>query len=257
MEQVGTLAKALGNDIKLPGVSASDAAEAMTELAKGGLTVHDSMKAVRGTLQLATAAQVNNAEAATITADALNAFGLSGSKAGKVANLLAASANASTAEIQDMALGMKAASAVFVQGHQSITNLTTLLGLMANAGIKGSDAGTSLKTIMLSLMAPTDKGAAAMKSLGINVRDASGHMLPMRNLIQIFTERLGKIGNAQRDAALKTIFGSDAIRAANIILMHGTAAWDKMREAVSKQGAAAALAAAQSKGFNGAMENFK
>lgn len=254
MGEVGAKATALGNDMTLPATSAKDAADAMTELTKGGLTVAQSMDAAKGVLQLSAAAQIDNADAATITARALNSFGMAGKDAGKVADLLAATSNASTAEITDLAQGMQMASSVFKMGSQPIETLTTSLGLMANAGVSGSDAGTSLKTMMMRLQAPTKDAAGALKHMGINVRDAGGHMLPMRNIVSQFSDATKGMTDAQRDAAFSTIFGADAIRAANIVLAGGTEKWDKMHDSTTKGGEAADLAAAKMKGLNGAIE---
>lgn len=257
MKQAGAAAKQLGADTKLPGTSASDAAEAMTELAKGGMTVKQAMSAVRGTLLLSAAAQIGNAEAANITSKALNAFGMAASKSNVVADQLAATANASSAEITDVAQAMQAAATVFSMGKQPIDALTTSIGLMANKGISGSDAGTSLKTMLMSLMAPTAKSAKALAKMGVSVRDAGGHMRPMRGIIQQFSRATAGMSDAQRDAAFATIFGSDAVRAANVVLGSGVGAYDKMHNAVTKTGAAQQVADAKTKGFNGALEAFK
>lgn len=257
MSEVSAKAKALGNDMSLPGTSAQDAADAMTELAKGGLSVGQSMAAAKGVLQLSAAAQIDNATAATITARALNSFGLAGNQATRVADLLAAGANASTAEVSDLAQGFQMAGSVFKMGRQPIDALTTALGLMSNAGISGSDAGTSLKTMMMRLQAPTTDAAKALKGMGVETRDAHGHMLPMRTLIGEFSRATANMSDAQRDAAFSTIFGTDAIRSANVVLAGGVQAWDKMHSAVTKHGAAADMAKAKMQGFNGAMEAFK
>jgi TP901 family phage tail tape measure protein len=257
MERVSDLAKKLGNDLTLPGASAADAAEAMTELAKGGLSVEDAMDAAKATIQLATAAEIENAAAATILADALNAFGLKGKDAARVADLLAASANATTATIDDMALALKASGAVAAQLGIPIEDLTTAIGLMANAGIKGSDAGTSLKTMMLSLAAPTEKAAAVMNDLGLKVFDASGKMLPLPAIIDNWRRATEGLSQAQEIQAMKTIFGTDAIRAAQVVLDSAPGAWDKLAAAVTKEGAAADLASAKSKGVSGAIDALK
>jgi TP901 family phage tail tape measure protein len=257
MERVSDLAKKLGNDLTLPGASAADAAEAMTELAKGGLSVEDSMDAAKSTIQLATAAEIENADAATILADALNAFGLKGKDAARVADLLAASANATTATIDDMALALKASSAVAAQLGIPIEHVTTALGLMANAGIKGSDAGTSLKTMLLNLAAPTEKAAAVMEELNFQVFDAAGKMLPLPQIIDNWRIATKGLSDAQEIQAMKTIFGTDAIRAGKTILDSAPGAWDKLTEAVGKQGAAADLAASKSKGVSGAIDAMK
>lgn len=257
MRQVADTAKQLGNDAKLPATSAKDAADAMTELAKGGFTASQAMKAARGTIMLAAAAGVKNAEAATIQADALHAFGLKANDAMKVADLLAASANASTSEIGDMALALRASAAVAHQANVPIEDTVAALSNLANAGIKGSDAGTSLKTMLMRLMAPMGAGAKAIKELGLNFRDAEGNMKTIPAIATELNSKLAGLSKAQKDAAMAAIFGSDAIRAANIVLGKGAAAHEKMVQAVTKQGAAQDLAAAKMKGFNGALEKFK
>lgn len=257
MQKLNAAAIALGADIRLPGTSAKDAADAMLELSKAGLSVNDTMSAARGVLQMSAAAQIGNAQAAEITANALNMFRLSGDKATMVADLLAAGANRSSAGILDMADALKMSGAVASMAGLSIDQLTTAIALMANQGIKGSDAGTSLKQMLLSLQAPTDKARELMGSLGISVFDARGQMLPMPELIGQFSGALGGLTQEQRNAALATIFGSDAVRAANIILMGGTEAWNEMAGAVTAGGEAAALAAAQNAGLNGALDGLR
>lgn len=257
MARVGRAAKDLGADMSLPATSAADAAKAMTELAKSGLSVDESLAAAKGTLQLAAAAQVDEAKAAEISANALNAFGLKGTEAGRVADILAASANASSAEITDMADSLKMSGAVAAAAGIPIEDLATVLGELANKGIKGSDAGTSVKQMLLSLEGPSKKAAGLMDELGINIYDSSGKMLSMRGIIQNVGAAMKGLTDEQRNAALATIFGSDAVRAANIILLGGVDAFDQMKGAVTRQGAAAELAAAKTKGLRGAWEGLK
>jgi len=257
MERVRQLAIQLGNDTKLPGTSAVDAAAAMTELVKAGLNVEQAMKAARGTLILAAAAEVDNAEAATIAANALNAFRLGGDQATRVADILANTANAASGEIIDIAYALRQSAAVAAMAGQTIEDTATAIGLMANAGIQGADAGTSLKQMFLSLINPSSKAAKLMKKYGISVVDARGQLKPLPQLIEEFRTKLGKLPPAQRNAALATIFGSDAIRAANIVLMASREEWDQMRAAVTRAGGAQEVAAAKMQGFRGSLEALK
>ncbi len=257
MARVAETAKALGADMSLPATSAGDAAKAMTELAKAGLSVEQSMAAAKGVLQLSAAGSLSNAAAAEITANALNAFGLEGTRATDVANMLAAAANASSAEVTDVADSLKMASAVFASAGVPIEELVASIGQMANAGIKGSDAGTSLKGMLLSLQAPTDKAKNLMNELGINIYDAQGTMLPFGSIIEQFSSKLGDLTQEQRNAALATIFGSDAVRAANIVLMGGVEAHNQMLAAVTREGAAADLAGARMQGLTGALQGLQ
>lgn len=257
MKQLSDRARELGADLTLPGTSAADAADAMAELAKAGLNVNEILAASRGVLQLSVAGQISNAEAARITANALNAFGLEGSEAARVADLLAASALASTAEVDEMADSLQMAAAVAAMSGMRIEELITDLGLMANAGIQGSDAGTSVKQMLLALQTPSNKAKDLMRDLGINIYDAAGNLKSMRELIKIFTSQLGGLTMEQRNNALGVIFGSDAIRSANIVLMGGVAAYDKMSESVNKAGASSELAASMMQGLTGELENIK
>ena len=138
MGKLDQLARELGSDLTLPGTSAKDAAEAMLELSKGGLTLADTMAAAKGVLQMSAAAQVSNARAAEIAVNALSAFRLAGSEATRVADLLAAAANSSSAEIAHIADGLQMSASVFAMAGVPIEDLATALSLMANAGIKGS-----------------------------------------------------------------------------------------------------------------------
>jgi TP901 family phage tail tape measure protein len=257
MKAVSSLAKSLGRDLTLPNTSAKDAAEAMTELAKGGLSVNQVLGATKGVLQLSTAAQIGNAEAAKITARALSAFNLEGTEAGRVADILTNAANASTGEINDFAMGLQMSAAVASQFGVSINENVAALMALADAGIVGSDAGTSLKTMFQRLVPHTDQAKALMKDLGINVFDAHGKFIGIQPALQEYSQGLEGLTQKQKIAALQTLFGADAIRAANILLKDGGKGLAEYVKKTEQQGSAAALAAAKTKGFAGALEGFK
>lgn len=249
----------LGSDITLPAVSAVDAARAMNQLAKGGLAVADTLKAARGTMQLAAATGTDAAEAATIQARALSAFNLEGEKASHVADLLAKSTYSATGTIQDLSYALQMSSAVMHQAGQTIDETVTALTLMAKAGMVGSDAGTSLKTMFMRLMegSTMEKARDLMKGYGIEIYDASGAMKDMRSIIAEFAPLMQNLTEKQRNAALAIIFGADAVRAANIVLGGGVEAFDAMTDKLEQEGAAADLAAARNKGLAGAIDGLK
>ena len=257
MDKVSKKAKALGADMSLPGTSAKDAAESMTELVKGGLSVSDAMDAAKGSILLANAAQISNSEAAKITADNLNAFGLAGKDASRVADLLAASANATTAEMPEMAESLKQSAAVAKQLGIPIEDTVTAIGELANAGIKGSDAGTSLKTMLLGLTPNSKKAAETMKQLGVDAFNSQGKFVGMKDLIGQYSKALDGLTQEQRQEKLKAIFGQDAIRASNIILGQSVSKFDALKNKVTESGQAAQLGQAKMKGFNGMVEGLK
>lgn len=172
MADFATRAKELGADLLLPGASAADAAAVMLELGKAGLSVKDTLAAAKGAMQLSAAGLNDNAKAAEIAANALNAFHLEGDRAGFVVDLLAGAANRSSVDIKDVSDSFRMASAVYsafqgpvVDAEKSMIDLTTAIALLGNAGIKGSDAGTSLKQMLLQLTGPSNKAKEQMRGL--------------------------------------------------------------------------------------------
>lgn len=257
MKRAGDLALELGADVRLPATSATDAANAMTELAKGGLSVQQAMKAARGTLELAAAGQVDVGTAAQATAGALNQFALNGGQAVHVADLLAGAANASAGDVNDFAEGLQYAGTAAHAAGQSIDLTVAALAEMANAGISGSVAGSSLAQALRALQAPSAKAKDEIKQLGLNVYDAAGNMKPLDEVAQIFSSHLGDLTQKQQNQALATIFGSRAVQAARVVFLGGAGALDKYRDRVSKQGNAQRLAEAQTKGFSGALQGLQ
>ncbi len=180
MAAVADKARQLGADVQLPGVSAAGAAAAMTELAKASFTVQESMDAARGTLQLARIASISEAEAAEIAANAVNAFGIKASDTGKVVDQLAAAANSSSIEVTEASFSFKQAAAAFsgllgpaVGSEEAITELNTAIAILGNNGIKGSDAGTSLKQMLLQLTAPSEQAKGIMRELAAEAAGAN------------------------------------------------------------------------------------
>jgi TP901 family phage tail tape measure protein len=257
MVRVGQTAKALGADMSLPATSAADAAAAMTELAKGGLSVDQAMTAAKGTLQLAAAAQIDAAQAATIQSQALNAFGLSADNAGHVSDVLANAANAASGEITDFAQAMGQVGAVAHQFGLSIDETTTALGLFANAGIKGSDAGTLIKSALLALANPSKPAAKAIEQLGLKTYDATGKFVGLKSIFDQLHTASERMTDQQYQQATATVFGSDAVRLAGVAAGTTGEQWDSMAAAIGHAGGASEVAAAKTKGLGGALQGFQ
>jgi TP901 family phage tail tape measure protein len=249
-------AKQLGKDNDLAGVTAAGAASAMTELAKAGLSVKDTMAASKGVMSLAKAGNMEFAEAAVIAASALNAFGLEGKDATKVADALAAGANASQADLADLALGLQQSATVAKQFKLSVNENVTALALFANNGIKGSDAGTSLKTMLIALANPSKEAAGLMKQLGFNAYDANGQFVGLDEMSKRLSKSTSKLTDQQKQAALATIFGTDAFRAAAVLADNAGDSYTSMSKSVGEVGAAQKAAAAQQGAYEKAVENF-
>jgi TP901 family phage tail tape measure protein len=236
--------------------SAEDAAEAMTELAKGGLTEADIKGgALASTMQLAAAGSLDLSTAANTVVQEMGAFHLTADDTSIAVNALAGAANASSSDVSDLTEGLSQAAAQASNAGWTIQDTTAVLAAFADNGIKGSDAGTSLKTCLQRLAAPTDDAADAISALGINVRDGNGNMLDAAGVAQELQNKLGGLSSAQRDAALQTIFGSDASRAALVLMNEGSAGIENYTAATNDQSAAQRMADAQMGDSQRALEN--
>lgn len=243
MEELRQLALKTGEDTVF---SATEAGNAMVELAKGGLTEADIKGgALATTMALAAAGNMDLADAANTVVQSMGAFELSAEQTGEAANALAGAAAASSADVSDLTQGLSQVSAQANSAGWSIQDTTAVLGAFADAGVVGSDAGTSLKTMLQRLAAPTDKAADLIDSLGINVRDSNGTMLDAASVAQELADKLGGLSSAEKDAAMQTIFGSDASRAALIMTNLGREGIEKYTAATNDQTAAQRLADSQ------------
>lgn len=238
--------------------SASEAANAEAELAKVGISTADILGgALRGSLDLAAAGQLDLAEAATISGQAMKIFNLEGKDVGHIADLLAAGANKSAADVHQLGESLKMGGQVAAQAGLSIEDTVGALAMFSNNALIGSDAGTSLKTMLIALMNPSKESSALMKQLGLNAYDATGSFVGLQGLASQLQSRLGGLTDQQRDQALAQIFGNDAVRAANILYKEGAGGVEKYTKAVNDQGAAGRMAATQLDNLAGDLDAFK
>lgn len=235
--------------------SATDAAKAEAELAKAGISTSDILGgALTGSLSLAAAGTLDLADAATISAAAMNTFNLKGSQVGHIADVLAAGANKSAAGVEDLGQGLQQVGLVANQAGLSLEDTVGVLAAFADRGLRGSDGATSLKTALQRLIAPTDEAASTLKRLGISAYDGNGQLVSIVNIAGQLQDKLTTLAPAQRNAALQTVFGSDAIRAANILYAEGAKGIAGYISAVDDQGAASRVAAAKLDNLSGDVE---
>lgn len=255
MEDLRQLAIQTGQDTVF---SATDAGNAITELAKGGLTEADiKAGALKTTMDLAASSGMDLGEAANVVVQAMGAFGLSANESAEAANALAGAAAASSTDVEPLTQALTQCSAGAKNAGWSIQETTAVLARFADAGIEGSDAGTSLKTMLQRLAAPTDSAATMIEQLGIQTRDSNGDLLGASEIAEELQNKLGGLGSASRDAALSTIFGSDAMRAATVMMDSGTEGIQKYINAANDQEAAQRLANSQMSDGSRAIEELK
>jgi len=235
--------------------SAEEAAKGITNLAKAGVSTSDILDGgLTGALDLAAAGSMDVAEAAEIASAALVTFQLEGSDMGHVADLLAAGAGKAMGEVTDLGYALKMAGTVAAQTGLSIEETTATLSAMASRGILGSDAGTSLKSFLQRLIPESDKAAAAMEEIGLAAYDASGNFIGMEAVAGQLRDGLSRLTVEQQQAALKTIFGSDAIRAAAVLYEEGADGVAQWTDAVNDAGYASEYAATMADNLKGDIE---
>ena len=238
--------------------SATEAAAGIENLAKAGISTQDILGGgLAGALDLAAAGQLGVADASEIAATALTQFKLSGEDVPHVADLLAAGAGKAQGEVTDLAQALKQSGLVASQMGLSVEETTGTLAAFAEAGLLGSDAGTSFRTMLLRMANPTKQSADLMAQLGINAYDANGAFVGMESLAgQLQTAFEGKT-QAERDSAMATIFGSDAIRAAAVLYENGSEGVAGWTDKVNDAGYAAGTAAIQMDNLRGDVEELQ
>lgn len=236
--------------------SASEAADGIDALGKAGLSTTDILTGgLSGALNLAASDGMQVGEAAELMSTTLKQFNLTGADAGKVADALAAGAGKAVGSAHDLGLALNQAGLMANSMGVSMTETVGTLAAFANAGMIGSDAGTSLKTMLQRLSNPTGDAAELMKELGISAYDASGNFVGLSNFAGQLKTSMSGLSQEQRNAALSTIFGSDAIRAANVLYQEGAKGIDGWTKAVSDSGFAADVAAKKNDNLKGDIEN--
>lgn len=238
--------------------SATEAAQGITELAKAGVSTADIMGGgLAGALSLAAAGQLEVASAAQISATALSIFGLKGSEMSHVADLLAAGAGKAQGSVNDLSMALNQSALVAKNTGLSIEDTTGALALFASKGLLGSDAGTSFKTMLMSLNPRSAEAASLMDELGLHAYDASGKFVGLSAYAQQLKDSLSGLSQEQRNAALQTIFGTDAVRAATILYEAGAAGVEEWANNVNDSGYAAEQAARLTDNLAGDLDRLK
>ena len=235
--------------------SASEAAKAQTELAKGGLTASQILGgALRSSLNLAAAGQMDLADAAETTVNAMQLFGLSGRDTAKIADMLATAANRTTADVEDFAMALKQGGSVAKLAGYNLNDTVVVLEALAEAGIKNSDAGTSMKAAFLQLINPTKKQAELAKQLGISWLTQSGELKNAVGISRELRKATDGMTKAQRARTLGILAGTDGIRTLNALYMAGADGLRGYGRANREQGTAAETARTKMDNLSGDLE---
>lgn len=235
--------------------SATEAAQGIENLAKAGVSTQAILGGgLTGALDLAAAGQIDVAQASEVAATAMTQFNLSGSQVPHVADLLAAAAGKAQGEVGDMAMALKQGGLVASQFNISVEDTTGTLAAFASAGLIGSDAGTSFKTMLIALANPSKESAELMAKLGISAYDVNGAFIGLAPLADQLKTKLSGLTQQQRNQALAQIFGNDAIRAANVLYDQGAAGINDWITKVDDAGFAAETARTKTDNLSGDVE---
>lgn len=235
--------------------SASEAAGGIKELAKAGVDTQAILGGgLSGALNLAATDNIEVAKAAEIAASAMTQFKLSGEAVPHIADLLAAGAGKAQGGVEDLGMALNQSGLVANSVGLTIEEATGSLTAFAAAGLTGSDSGTSFKTMLQSLNPNSKQAAELMDELNISAYDANGSFIGMSEYAGVLQGALKNMSDEQRNAALKTMFGSDAVRAANVLYEEGAAGIQKWEDAVNDAGYAAETAALMQNNLAGDVE---
>jgi len=267
LDQFKDLFISLGRELP---VSTAEVQQAAIEMAKGGIEPATiAAGGLRDVLNLAAAGEVSIAQAAEIASKQLGVWvDQSASATEKAAflkdsvNLLSQAANASTVDVDDLALGLANSGKSADIAGLSFRETVTSMALISSGFSSAADAGTSFKTFLTRLQPTTDSQAAAFKNLNLltaegtsKFYDAQGAFIGMDKAAQLLQDSLKGMSAAQKSAALNAAFGADAIRTAGMLADAGADGYQHMAEEMAKAGSAAVQAAKKQQGFNVAVDN--
>lgn len=244
---------------------ATEATVAIEELAKAGVSTTNILNgAADATAMLAAAGGVDMPSAAAVMSAAMNQFGIAGEDSMRVADLLASASAVSATGVLELGESLKYVGTQASAMGYSIEDITTALAIMADQGMVGSMAGTSLNNMLLSMANPTAKARGVMDELGLSFTDLNGNMRPLPDIISDVMTATAGMGDAQRAAALEIMFGVEGGRAMNALLQSQTVeakaagkGWGDYYRAITKSGVASEQAAARMDNTMGALEELK
>lgn len=239
-ELLNKKAKEMGATTKF---TASEAGDAFTYMAMAGWDAQQMMDGVSGIMSLAAADGLDLATTSDIVTDALTAFGLKASESGHFADVLATASSSANTNVSMLGESFKYVAPLAGAMNYSVEDVSIALGLMANASVKGSMAGTSLKTAISNMAAPTDSMAKVMSKYNISLTETDGSMKDLRGVIGDVRHSFRQLGEAEQAAAAKTLFGKEAMAGMLAIINASEEDYNKLVESIDNaEGAAERMA---------------
>ncbi|MES1038947.1 phage tail tape measure protein [Peribacillus simplex] len=235
--------------------SSTEVAAGMKELSAAGFTALEVMGAIPGVISASEASGADMAQTAEVMASTLNIFSMEASKAGKVADILAKTANISAADITDMQYALKYAGPPAAALGIGLEELSGSIGILTNAGMKGEQAGTTLRGALLALLNPSEANSKMMETMGIAITDAEGNFVGLSKLVENLSESMEGQTETQKAATLASLVGTEAVSGMLSLMSAGPKEIDKMTKSLQNSAGSSAEAAKIMKdNFAGAMD---
>lgn len=252
LEELRSQAVELGADTSF---SASEAAQGMENLAAAGFETNEIMDAMPGLLDLAAASGEDLASSSDIAASTLRGFGLAASEAGHVADVLAKNANRTNSSVAETGEAMKYIAPLARAAGISMEETAAAIGIMANAGIQGSQAGTTLRGALSRLSKPTADMQQAMNELGIEFYDSEGKMLSLADQVGMLQSAMEGMTDEQKNNYLVTLYGQEALSGMLALINEGPDSLASLTAAYEQcDGSAQTAAATMQDNLKGAVE---
>ena len=254
LEQLTAKAKEMGAKTKF---SAAESAEAFQYMAMAGWKTGDMLNGIEGIMNLAAASGEELAGVSDIVTDALTAFGLQAKDSAHFADVLAAASSNSNTNVGMMGYTFKYVAPIAGSLKYSIEDVATAVGLMANAGIKGEQAGTSLRAMLTRMINPPKDAAAAMEALNLSMTNADGSMRPLNDVLLDMRESFSKLDDSQKASYASSLAGQEAMSGLLAIVNASDEDFEKLSAAINNaDGTAQEMAQTMQDNLQGALEEF-
>ncbi|WP_337407087.1 phage tail tape measure protein [Phascolarctobacterium succinatutens] len=238
--------------------SASEAAQAMQYMAMAGWKDTDMLNGIKGIMDLAAASGEDLANVSDIVTDALTAFGMSAQDSGRFADVLAAASSNANTNVGLMGYTFKYVAPLAGSLKYSVEDVALAIGLMANAGIKGEQAGTALRSTFTRLIKPPKEAADAMSKLGISVKNADGSVKPLNTTLADLRKAFSKLSDSEKAEYASMMAGQEAMSGFLALVNASDGDFDKLSKAIRESdGAAAGMAKTMNSNLKGQMKQFQ
>ena len=236
MDTLSALAKKMGSETAF---SASECAEALNYLALAGYDTQQMCDTLPTVLNLAAAGGIDLAAASDMVTDAMSALGMGVDEAGTMVDQMAKTASSTNTSVAQLGEGILTIGATAKTVKGGTAELNTALGILANNGIKGAEGGTHLRNVILSLQNPTDKAAACMEQLGLDVYDSEGNMRSLNDILGDLNTSMDGMTAAEKSNIIGQIFNKTDLSSVNALLANTGTTWDELQQSIVDSGGAA------------------